>query len=264
MSTQVMEMARETDLIVNGINQILIELGRKTCGVILGEYTLDKSQLQRLNEVVAANETDMSATFLYQNNILVILLPDKELSYTHFVSLSVQQFLQEENQLGGNLLIANFSGMPHVEDATEMLHLIRQEADYENTILIYDQSQRKKDKPTILIIDDDKAVGELLDSRLMMKGYDVYKADSGLEGMRLFDSVSPDLVITELALPVYDGFEVIRSIRNKTYDECNIMVLSNKRLERDISTCFELGVSDYITKPYSPVEVEARIRRLLQ
>ncbi|WCK53211.1 response regulator transcription factor [Aneurinibacillus sp. Ricciae_BoGa-3] len=263
MTTQVLEAASETALIVNGINRVLIESGRKTCGVILGEYPLDESRLMRLKEAVAAHETDRASTFLCHNNILVILLPDKELSYTHFLSLSVQQFLQEENQAGGNLVIASFSGLTNEADGTQMLQMIRQETDYENTILIYNQSEPKKEKPTILIIDDDKAVGELLDSRLMMRGYDVYKADSGLEGMRLFDSVSPDLVITELALPVYDGFEVIRNIRNKAYKECNIMVLSNKRLERDISTCFELGVSDYITKPYSPVELEARIRRLL-
>jgi two-component system, OmpR family, response regulator len=264
MSTRVLETARETDLIMSGINQALVELGRKTCGVILGKYMLDVNQLERLKQVMEGHEPNMAVNLLYKNAVLAILLPDKELSYTHFLSLSVQQFLQEENLPGGNILIADFNRLSNETDVQQMLHMLQEEADYENTILMYNPSEAKEEKSTILIIDDDEAVGELLDSRLMMKGYEVYKANSGLEGMRLFDAVSPDLVITELSLPVYDGYEVIRTIRNKAYEDCNIMVLSNKRLERDISTCFEMGVSDYITKPYSPVEVEARIRRILE
>jgi two-component system OmpR family response regulator len=268
MLTQVLKAAPETHPVRVQINKGITKSRQKTCGLILAECTLSKDQLERLKAAMVQPERDEDSLYIYEtdNGLLSIVLPDQKLSATHFVCLSVKQFLQVEHLLGSSLLIASFSDsdLPKEMDVQMMIDMIKGEADYENTILIYNQKEAKKNKSTILIIDEDEAVGELLGSQLQMKGYQVYKANNGQEGLKLYDAFLPDLVITELSLPIYDGFEVIRSIRKKMYTDCSIMVLSDNQVEKEISACFEMGVSDYIKKPYSPVELEARIRRLLE
>ncbi|SEB91065.1 response regulator transcription factor [Paenibacillus sp. GP183] len=250
------------------INKAMMESNQPAFGLLLVECSLTEEQLKELDAVLEQMDLNLqkSIVFELERGLLSILLPDQKLHATHYVSLQVKQFLQEEQLLGGNILIANFSGfaMPADSDIEAMIGMLREEVDRENTILIYNPQEVKNNKSTILIIDEDEAVGELLDSQLRMKGFQVYKASSGEEGLRLFDILLPDLVITELSLPVFDGFEVIRSIRKKMNTECHIMVLSDNQMEKDISICFEMGVSDYIKKPYSPVELEARVRRLLE
>jgi CheY-like chemotaxis protein len=249
------------------INKAMMESGQSNFGLLLAECSLTDDQLERLDAKLEELDLDLEkpCVFDLERGLLSILLPDQKLNATHYVCLQIKQFLQEEQQLGGNILIASFSefAMPVESDIDAMLGMLREEEYRENTILIYNPQEVKNNKSTILIIDEDEAVGELLDSQLRMKGFQVYKASSGEEGLRLFDILLPDLVITELSLPVFDGFEVIRSIRKKMNTDCQIMVLSDNQIEKDISLCFEMGVSDYIKKPYSPVELEARVRRLL-
>jgi two-component system OmpR family response regulator len=267
MLTQAMKTTTEDHHIYVRLNKGLMEFGQKIYGLILAKCGLDPSQLQRLKDVVAQIEPGLNQQYRFESDhgILSIVLPDQKLNSSHYISLVVKQFLQEERQFGGNLITAEFSEhiMPKEKDVEAMLQMLREEADYENTILIYQQQESRPKQSTILIIDEDQAVGELLDSQLRMKGYNVFKAGSGEDGLKMYDALLPDLVITELSLPVFDGFEVIRSIRKRMYTDCSIIVLSDNQIEKDISACFEMGVSDYIKKPYSPVELEARVRRLL-
>lgn len=131
-------------------------------------------------------------------------------------------------------------------------------------IVIYHQAMDEVKPATILIIDDDPDSGEILNMRLQMRGYEVHTAVDGEEGLRLAESLEPDVVITELSLPVYDGFHIIRSIRKNEELNSKVMVLTDHRLEEDVSICLDLGAADYVKKkPYSPVELEARIRRLI-
>jgi CheY-like chemotaxis protein len=267
---QVLQEAVEIHPLFVHLNRALVDSSQTACGLIMAKCVLNSTAQSQLQERVARPELDLQAQFLYESNneTLAILLPDYALSNTHFVSLSVKQFLQDEQHPAGNIVIASFPecGVPRETDLQAMHAMIADEANHENAILIYNQPEEKRKNSTILIIDEDETGGELLDSRLRMKGYEVYMANNGFDGLRLFNSLSPDLVIMELSLPGYDGYDVIRSImgRNGNDSDCRIMVLSENRMERDISACFELGVSDYIKKPYSPLELEARIRRLLQ
>jgi two-component system OmpR family response regulator len=267
MLTQAWKSKTETHHIYVQLNKGLIESGQKICGLILTRCGLEPSHLQRLKDMVSKFEPRLNQQLAYESEygILSIVLQDQKLSSTHYAALAVKQFLQEERQFRGNLLTAEFSEqiMPKEQDVQAMLRMLRQEVDDENVILIYRQQDSRPKQSTILIIDEDQAVGELLDSQLRMKGYHVFKAGSGEEGLKMYDALLPDLVITELSLPVFDGFEVIRSIRKRMYTDCSIIVLSDNQIEKDISACFEMGVSDYIKKPYSPVELEARVRRLL-
>ncbi|MNI91154.1 Alkaline phosphatase synthesis transcriptional regulatory protein PhoP [compost metagenome] len=97
------------------------------------------------------------------------------------------------------------------------------------------------------------------------KGYNVHFANNGREGIEKYLELKPDLVITELNLPIMDGYQLINTIKNSEHvNHYKIMVLTNKRLDEDIRKSFEMGVSDYMTKPFSPIELAARIKRLFQ
>jgi two-component system OmpR family response regulator len=267
MLTQISKAVADSRRLSILINKAMMESGQPTFGLLLVECSLTEDQLKRLDAALEQLDLDLEkpCVFDLERGLLSILLPDQKINATHYVSLQVKRFLKEEQLLGGNILIAGFSefAMPTDSDVEAMLGMLGEDVDRENTILIYNPQEVKNNKSTILIIDEDEAVGELLDSQLRMKGFQVYKASSGEEGLRLFDILLPDLVITELSLPVVDGYEVIRSIRKKMNTDCQVMVLSDNLMEKDISVCFEMGVSDYIKKPYSPVELEARVRRLL-
>jgi DNA-binding response OmpR family regulator len=128
---------------------------------------------------------------------------------------------------------------------------------------VYHGQPQPSETPTVVMIDPNADLLEFLNVRLGLQGYDVMPALDGMEGLRLVESVQPDLVITELALPALDGYQVIHRIRNSLNRECQVVVLTDLTVEQDICKCFELGAADVIKKPFSPKELEARLKRLL-
>ncbi len=120
---------------------------------------------------------------------------------------------------------------------------------------------------SILVVDSDAIICELLQIRLSLGGFQVHTAHDGQEGLKLYDEVTPRLIITDLMLAGMDGYQFIQNIKKKeeesSEEPCKFMVLTGIRLEDDIQRCFELGAAEYMTKPFSPVVLEARIRNLL-
>lgn len=248
-------------------DRMLTEAPQADCGIILAECALSDGELRRLEKALAAEDAKLRAQYLYEKGegVLVILLPGKNLSGAHFLSLFVKQFLQRSDRLKGGMLVAAFPecGAPEQAEFEAMLEALAQEGAREKEIVLYHGRHTSRNHPTILIIDGDRTSSELLDHRLQRKGYDVHTASDGLQGIRLCEQLSPDVVITELTLPGCDGYQVIRRIRESETVDSKIVVLSGRRLDSDVSACFGMGVADYVTKPYSPVELEARLRRLL-
>jgi len=117
---------------------------------------------------------------------------------------------------------------------------------------------------SILITDSDDTMCDLLRVRLSGHGYNVFIAQDGLQGLKTYEEVKPKLVIMDLMLPAMNGYQLIRTIKNKDRGECKIIVLSGGRNENEIERCFDLGAADYIRKPFSPIELEARIRKQLE
>ena len=117
----------------------------------------------------------------------------------------------------------------------------------------------------ILIVDDEEDILELLKYNLSREGYKVSCAASGEETLRAVRSAIPDLIILDLMLPGIDGLEVARQLKNdvKTRD-VPIVMLTAKGEEADIVTGLELGADDYITKPFSPRVLLARVRAVLR
>lgn len=116
----------------------------------------------------------------------------------------------------------------------------------------------------ILIVDDEEDVLELVQYNLEQSGYHVETATSGEQALTYSKKKTPDLIILDLMLPGIDGLEVCKQLKSDVKTEgVPIIMLTAKGEEADIVTGLELGADDYVTKPFSPKVLVARIRRLL-
>jgi two-component system response regulator VicR len=116
--------------------------------------------------------------------------------------------------------------------------------------------------PKILVVDDEKPIVDILTYNLKKEGYAVCSAVTGQEALEKVDSEKPDLVVLDIMLPKIDGFMVCQKIRRTS--NVPILLLTAKQEEVDKVLGLELGADDYVTKPFSPRELLARIRALLR
>lgn len=119
-----------------------------------------------------------------------------------------------------------------------------------------------QDRKTILVVDDEFKIVEFVKSYLEKEGYRVYEASTGEEGLEMFSRTSPSLVILDLMLPDISGEEICKVIRKKS--RVPIIMLTAKVQEEEILKGFSLGADDYITKPFSPRQLVARVKALLR
>ena len=117
-------------------------------------------------------------------------------------------------------------------------------------------------KEKVLVVDDEASIRRILDTRLSMIGYIVITACDGEEALSLFRKEAPNLVILDVMMPKLDGYGVCQEIR-KTSDVPIIMLTALGDVA-DRITGLELGADDYVIKPFSPKELEARIRSVLR
>jgi len=118
---------------------------------------------------------------------------------------------------------------------------------------------------SILAVEDDEDILELLKYNLAKEGYRVTGVTSGEDGLQLVRSTTPDLILLDLMLPGVDGLEVCRRLKmDPKTRQVPIIMLTAKGEETDIVTGLELGAEDYITKPFSPRVLLARIRTALR
>jgi len=121
---------------------------------------------------------------------------------------------------------------------------------------------QKNNKERVLVVDDEASIRGILDTRLSIIGYVVITACDGEEALSLFRREAPDLVILDVMMPKLDGYGVCQEIR-KTSDVPIIMLTALGDVA-DRITGLELGADDYVIKPFSPKELEARIRSVLR
>jgi two-component system, OmpR family, alkaline phosphatase synthesis response regulator PhoP len=115
---------------------------------------------------------------------------------------------------------------------------------------------------TILIVDDEPQIVQLVRDYLEHGGFEVLTAADGSSALRLASTQRPDLVILDLGLPGVDGLDVTRSLRRN--GEVPIIMLTARSDESDKLVGLELGADDYVTKPFSPKELVARVRSVLR
>lgn len=114
----------------------------------------------------------------------------------------------------------------------------------------------------VLVVDDDAKIVELVKLYLNRDGYKVLVAYDGIEALSLARESHPDLIVLDLMLPGCDGLEVCRTLRNES--DVPIIMLTARTTENDKLTGLDLGADDYVTKPFSPKELAARVRAVLR
>src|SRR5271170_6773666 len=123
--------------------------------------------------------------------------------------------------------------------------------------------QAERDQPAkILIVDDEPQITRVLRTALSTQGHSLRIAANGVEGMEAVHTWKPDLVITDLAMPQMDGVELCREIR--AVSEVPIIVLSVRNQDLMKVEALDAGADDYVTKPFSIQELQARVRAQLR
>lgn len=116
-----------------------------------------------------------------------------------------------------------------------------------------------------LVVEDNEHVAHMLEFILERAAYDVTLALNGRDAKAAIDNIEPfDVVVLDLMLPYISGYQLIAEIRNSpTWQHVPIVVVSGKVLEEDIVRALNLGANDYVTKPFRPEELLARLRRVV-
>ncbi|MBI4884663.1 MAG: response regulator transcription factor [Actinobacteria bacterium] len=115
---------------------------------------------------------------------------------------------------------------------------------------------------TVIVVEDDHNIADLLDVYLREAGFRVLQATSGERGLELVDQHQPQMVLLDIGLPGIDGFEVCRRLRVKS--NVPVLFLTARDGEIDRILGLELGADDYVTKPFSPREIVARVKAILR
>lgn len=120
-------------------------------------------------------------------------------------------------------------------------------------------------KEKILIIEDEKDIVKMLDYNLKKEGFKTLSAHNGEDGLDMARKENPDLILLDLMLPEMDGLDVCKAIKNEAKtSHIPIIILTAKAQETDKIVGLELGADDYMTKPFSPRELIARIKAVLR
>jgi DNA-binding response OmpR family regulator len=114
----------------------------------------------------------------------------------------------------------------------------------------------------VLVVDDEPVVREVLTRYLERDGFDVETAADGEDAIATFDAAAPDLVLLDLMLPRLDGFEVFRAIRTRSQSPVIMLTARGEVTDRIVG--LDVGADDYVSKPFSPSEVAARVRAVIR
>lgn len=115
---------------------------------------------------------------------------------------------------------------------------------------------------SILVVDDDKEIADLVEIHLVSDGYQVYKANSAKEGMEIFEKEQIDLMILDIMMPEIDGLTMCSMVREKS--NLPIIMLSAKSTDLDKIVGLSNGADDYVIKPFNPLELMARVKSQLR
>ena len=115
---------------------------------------------------------------------------------------------------------------------------------------------------TILVVEDESSIAEVVSLYLKRAGYSVQIASDGKQAMNLFERQMPDFVILDLMLPEVDGLSLTRWLRDRS--NVPIIMLTARRAEIDRITGLEMGADDYVVKPFSPQELVSRVRAVMR
>lgn len=118
--------------------------------------------------------------------------------------------------------------------------------------------------PTILLAEDEPQTAQLIEFKLRQAGYEVAHAVDGESAIALAATTQPVLIILDGLMPVMDGFEVLRRLKESPrFQKIPVIMLTARSRDKDVVGGLELGAADYMVKPFSPTELVARVRKIL-
>lgn len=133
----------------------------------------------------------------------------------------------------------------------------------DDKITIMNSSQAKPDRIKILIVEDLSVTVYLIKKHLEKFNCDIYHSSDGVDAINKAKELAPDILLLDLMLPKMDGFEVCKRIKDDpNIRNTKIIVVSSKNSEEDVMRCYQMGIDDFISKPFSMTDLEKRIKRL--
>lgn len=116
----------------------------------------------------------------------------------------------------------------------------------------------------IVLVEDESQIARLIEFKLRKEGYQVTWKENGEEALVAIKEEKPDLILLDVMMPVMDGYEVLRQIKeDENLKSIPVIMLTARAQERDVVKGIDLGAQDYITKPFHPAELLVQVKRIL-
>jgi len=116
----------------------------------------------------------------------------------------------------------------------------------------------------VLVCEDEEIMLTALEFRLQKQGFKVMKAKDGQQALTAIDAGMPDLIIADILMPHVTGLEIVQHVREKLKQDIPIIIISALENDDIVLEAFKLGANDFVTKPFKPVELVLRIKKILQ
>lgn len=116
----------------------------------------------------------------------------------------------------------------------------------------------------IVLAEDEPQIARLIEFKLKKEGYSVTWKENGEEALKAIKEDKPDLILLDIMMPVMDGYEVLRRVKeDENLRSIPVIMLTARAQEKDVVKGIDMGAEDYITKPFHPAELLARVKRIL-
>ncbi|MBE0649071.1 MAG: response regulator [Bacteroidales bacterium] len=231
--------------------------------------------LSNLKEFTRDNEGMLTQLIRYfiTNTPLVLEEMDNAFTSSNWDEMAriTHKFISEVSFLGIKLLENRISDLEalaiknadpgQVEPVIQEINLICHQVIHQ---LNRDFPAKESGKTRILLCEDDFMLSKTIEYKLKLDGYEVLTAENGKDGISILTSERIDLIVTDMLMPYMSGLELIVHVREKLKLSVPILVLSRVGLEKTVIEAFELGADDYIVKPFSPMELGARVKKILK
>lgn len=247
------------------VNHLVMSYPGHDVGIIfIHANPLGKTWEKELRATLEREQIPFELMIADAQQVIAIMLPRATLDQTHYYALVLKGMVEE--QLAGTPIVCAVAAVADSQEAEDIILGRWNEwpaADSSHIRILHDQLELEAAK-RILVVDHDASVREFLNIWLTMQGYEVHEAEDALTALNLIDGGQFDLILTELNLYGINGLPFISHIQRMNLEkQPKIVILSEQRVGKTIDYCFEQGVSDYITKPFSPVELDERLSRCL-
>ncbi len=240
-------------------------------GHVTGDYVLRK-----FVEYTMANLRESDCLFRYGGEEFVILLPDTDEDQAYLAIERLREgFSSTQLSFGGNTFSVSFSSgvkeinindknIKHLLSMTDKAMYVAKRAGRNKVVKFSYLHEEDLNKKTLLLVDDENTILKMLQDRFTEIGYNAVLASDGSKALEIANRLHIDAVVLDLILPDMSGLDVCREIRlNSINRNTRIIILSKKSEERDIVDGLNCGADDYVKKPFSLAELEARILRVL-